>query len=365
LGGVSLKRVGLGEDHLYDSPNSLVEGPMLTTLNRRAMLQLSGAAFLTACSRSKPEEASLADLPVMPPKDSAAPAASRPDGVRLIQIDGKHNVWTKKIGNGAIKVLTLHGGPGESHAYLECFEKFLPQAGIEFYYYDQLGCGFSDKPEDSSLWTMDRYREEVEQVRGGLGLENFVLYGHAFGAALAMEYALKYPTQIRRLVLSNMTASSLSYETYLHQLRSTMAPDILAKMEQYEKAGQFEDPRYVEMVQQFLFAKNRCRLDPLPEPVRRTFKEMNRSIYNTMHGPNEFLVTGNMKEWNRWSDLMRINLPTLTIGSRWDEVDPTEIEKEAHVLERGRYAYCPDGSHMCMWDDQKAYFDQLIPFLKA
>ncbi len=301
----------------------------------------------------------------MPPGKVAAAGVTGPDGVRLIQVDGKHNVWTKKVGSGKIKVLLLHGGPGASHAYLECFEKHLPQAGIEFYYYDQLGCGFSDKPDDPSLWTVNRYREEVEQVRGALGFENFILYGHGFGAALAIEYALKYPATLSKLVLSNMTASSISYETYLHQLRSTVAPDIVAKMDQYEKAGEYNDPRYQTLVHQFLFAKNRCRMDPVPEPVERTFKEMNHSIYNTMHGPNEFLVTGNMKAWNRWSDLMRIERPTLAIGSRWDEVDPAEIEKEAHVLQHGKYGYCPNGSQMCMWDDEQAYFEQLIPFLKA
>ena len=159
---------------------------MHTKLNRRAMLQLSGGALLTACSRPKPEEAPLADLPVMPPQQRAAQSVAGPDGSRLIQVDGKYNVWTKKIGSGAIKVLTLHGGPGASHSYLECFEKFLPQAGIEFYYYDQLGSGFSDKPTDTSLWTLDRFREEVEQVRGGLGLENFIFVWARFRSAVGI-----------------------------------------------------------------------------------------------------------------------------------------------------------------------------------
>src|ERR1700710_1212753 len=137
---------------------------MTPKLNRRKLLQFSGAAFLTACSRPKQEVSSLADLPILPRQQSATAA----DGSRMIQIDGKYNVWTRKVGDGAIKVLTLHGGPGATHVYLECFEKFLPPAVIEFYYYDQLGCGLSDHPEDKSLWTLDRFRDEVEQVRGGL-----------------------------------------------------------------------------------------------------------------------------------------------------------------------------------------------------
>jgi proline iminopeptidase len=101
-------------------------------------------------------------------------------GIRLLPVvDGKYKVWTKRLGSGPVKVLLLHGGPGFSHEYLEALESFLPQAGIEMYYYDQLGCNNSDQPDDPSLWTLPRYLEEVEEVRRGLGLEQFVLYGHS------------------------------------------------------------------------------------------------------------------------------------------------------------------------------------------
>jgi proline iminopeptidase len=109
-------------------------------------------------------------------------------GAKLIQVDGKYNVWTKKIGDGKIKVLLLHGGPGFTHDYMECFEDFLPKEGIEIYYYDQLGCGYSDIPTDTSLYNIARFVEEVEQVRKGLGLENFYILGHSWGSMLAMEY---------------------------------------------------------------------------------------------------------------------------------------------------------------------------------
>lgn len=336
--------------------------PTLTTsLNRRTLLWLSGGALLTSCSRSKQEEASLADLPVLPKEDSQA----APDGSRMIAVDEKHKVWTQRIGSGAVKVLTLHGGPGAAHNYLRCFEKFLPQAGIELYYYDQLGCGLSDKPEDSSLWTLDRYTGEVERVRTALNLENFILCGHSFGAMLAIEYALKYPGAVKKLVLSNMTASAIRCDSYMHQLRQALAPDVQAKLEKLEDAGQFENPAYQSTIQDVLYAKHRCRLNPVPDAVEQTSKQLSRPVYNTMHGPNEFLITGNLKTWDRWIDLMRIQVPVLAIGSRWDQVDPTDVEKVSHNCSRGKYAYCANGSSMCMWDDQQSYFDQLIPFLKA
>jgi proline iminopeptidase len=107
---------------------------------------------------------------------------------------GKFKVWTKRIGNNPrIKVLLLHGGPGSTHESFESFESFFPQEGFEFYEYDQLGSYYSDQPNDSSLWTNERFVEEVEQVRLALGMnkDNFYLLGVSWGGILAMDYALK------------------------------------------------------------------------------------------------------------------------------------------------------------------------------
>lgn len=110
--------------------------------------------------------------------------ACRVAGIRMIPVvNGKFKVWTKKIGSGKTKVLLLHGGPGFNHEYLECFEDFLPPSGFEMYYYDQLGCCNSDlageeASNNMSLWTLPRYLDEVEEVRRGLALENFVIVGH-------------------------------------------------------------------------------------------------------------------------------------------------------------------------------------------
>src|SRR5436190_9419033 len=131
-------------------------------------------------------------------------------------------------------MLTLHGGPGFPHDYLESMEDYLPQNGIEFYYYDQLGVGNSDVPDDNSLWTVDRFREEVEQVRKGLGLDDFILYGHSWGAMLAIEYALKYQSHLKGLVLSNMTASIKSYMEYMNVLRHRLPPEDVKTLEKYE-----------------------------------------------------------------------------------------------------------------------------------
>ncbi|HMC23404.1 MAG TPA: alpha/beta fold hydrolase, partial [Thermoanaerobaculia bacterium] len=133
----------------------------------------------------------------------ASAADVKTGGARMVPVDGKYNVWTDRVGKGPVKMLTLHGGPGFPHDYMECFEDFLPQQGIQFYYYDQLGVGNSDQPNDDSLWTVDRYREEVEQVRKGLGLDRFYLFGHSWGGMLGIEYALAHQDHLKALIISD------------------------------------------------------------------------------------------------------------------------------------------------------------------
>jgi proline iminopeptidase len=327
----------------------------MTTLDRRGFVSLSAAAILGS------------SLP--PGLLRSSPGGTNPDevktgGSRLIPVDGKYKVWTKRLGAGPIKMLTLHGGPGFTHEYFECFEDFLPQAGVEFYYYDQLGSFYSDQPDDKSLWTLDRFREEVEQVRQALGLTNFYLYGQSWGSMLAIEYALKYQKHLKALVLSSMTASIPSYVEYVNKLKAALPPDVLAVLKKYESVGDFENPEYQAVMLKEVYGRHVCRLDPWPDPVARAFKHFNPQVYNTMQGPNEFVVTGTFKDWDRWNDLHKIEVPTLTIGARYDEMNPEDIKKMARLLPKGRVGICDNGSHLAMWDDQQAYFRHLIGFLK-
>ncbi|HEY7573941.1 MAG TPA: proline iminopeptidase-family hydrolase, partial [Thermoanaerobaculia bacterium] len=246
-------------------------------------------------------------------------------GIRLIPVDGKYRVWTKKVGSGKIKLLTLHGGPGGTHEYFECFEDFLPQRGIEFYYYDQLGSDYSDQPQDPSLWTIERFREEVEQVRRGLGLEQFYLLGHSWGGMLGIEYVLKYPQHVKGFVLSNMSASIQSYVEYVGKLRAALPKEVLAVLELYEAKGDYEAPEYQEAMFGYVYSRHLCRLDPWPDPVQRLFKHLAKPVYNTMQGPNEFVVTGTLKGWDRWKDLPKISVPTLVVGARYDEMSLEDI----------------------------------------
>jgi proline iminopeptidase len=285
-------------------------------------------------------------------------------GVKMIPLaDGKNSVWTKRVGHGSTKMLTLHGGPGFPHDYLECFEDFLPQSGVELYYYDQLGVGNSDVPDDASLWTVDRYREEVEDVRKGLGLDRFILYGHSWGGMLGIEYALAHQEHLKALIISDMTAGIEAYEAYAGTLLAELSDEDRATLKKYEESGNYEAPEYQAVMFKKVYAAHLLRLNPWPEPVMRAFKKLNAKIYNTMQGPNEFVITGNLKEWNRWNDLAKIKVPTLIIAGRLGTMSPADIRRMGKLIPNSR-TILTDGSHMEMYDDQERYFRELLRFVK-
>jgi proline iminopeptidase len=304
--------------------------------------------------------------------------AGRPDvgtgGIRRIEIDtpkGKFRVWTKRVGNNpSLKVLTLHGGPAATHEYFEIFDTHLPAAGIEYYYYDQLGSAYSDQPDHPSLWTIERFAEEVEQVRKALGLtkENFVLHGHSWGGILAIEYALRHPENLKGLVISNMMASIPAYNEYARTvLMPQMDQQALAEILALEKSGQYENPRYEELLLPNFYVQHILRMPPeaWPDPVLRAFSHLNKKIYVPMQGPSEMGASGVLEKWDRTADLKNIQVPALVIGARHDTMDPKHMEWMSKQLPKGRYLYCPNGSHLAMYDDRETYFTGLIGFLKS
>jgi proline iminopeptidase len=331
-------------------------------LDRRDFLLTAAAATTVAAAAAS----TAATTPTAGTTDTLNPPGIQTAGIRMVPVaGGKYKVWTKRLGQGPLQVLLLHGGPGVSHEYLEVMESFLPPAGIEMYYYDQLGCNNSDQPDDPSLWTLERYTQEVEEVRAGLGLDNFVLYGHSWGGILGMEYALKYPQHLRGLVISNMTAGMKSFLAHTASIKRQLPPKLLGELTALEAAENYDSPEYQRLMMEELYPRMLCRIHPWPESVSRAFRHMNEKIYVQMQGKSEFLVTGNLKDWERWDRLHEIRAKTLTIGARYDEMDPQDMQKMATLIPNATYAYCPNGSHLCMWDDQAVYFRNLLQFLKT
>jgi proline iminopeptidase len=297
-------------------------------------------------------------------------------GARKIPVStpaGAYRVWVKRIGNNSrLRVLLLHGGPGATHEYLEACDSFLPAAGVEYYYYDQLGSGFSDQPDQPSLWELDRFVDEVEQVRRALGLErdSFVLYGQSWGGLLAMEYSLTYRQHLRGLVISNMMASVPAYNEYAERvLMPQMDQAALAEIKELEAKEDTQNPRYMELLMEQHYVHHVLRMPAgdWPDPVQRGFAHINPAIYVSMQGPSELGISADAKlaHWDRTGELASIDVPALVIGAQHDTMDPAYMEMMASRLPQGRYLHCPDGSHLAMYDDQQLYFAGLIDFLRG
>ena len=295
----------------------------------------------------------------------------REAGIKMIPIKtpvGEFKVWTKRFGNNPkIKILLLHGGPATGHEYMECFESFFPEEGFEFYEYDQLGASYSDQPKDSSLWTIDRYVDEVEQVRKAINADstNFYVLGNSWGGMLGMEYALKYQQNMKALIVADMMASCPDYGNYADNvLAKQMDPKILGEIRDIEKRNDYNNPRYMELLLPNFYKEHLCRLAEWPDPVNRAFKHMNSEIYTLMQGPSEFGVAGRLANWDIKNRLKEIRIPTLMVGAKYDTMDPKAMEEQSKMVQNGRYLYCPNGSHLCMWDDQKVFMSGVIKFIK-
>ena len=294
-------------------------------------------------------------------------------GVKLIPIEtpkGTFRVWTKRIGNHPrLKVLLLHGGPGATHECFEAFDSYFPAAGIEYYYYDQLGSYYSDQPDEPDLWELPRFVDEVEQVRLALRLNdaNFYLFGQSWGGVLALEYALKYQEHLKALVISNVMASIPRYNEYAEKvLMPEMDQSVLGEIKRIEAAGETDTPRYMELLVPHYYQHHFLRMaaDEWPDPLKRAFKHLNPKIYVPLWGPSELRGSGKLLDWDCTADLARIKVPTLVIGARYDTMDPGHMEWMAAVVRHGRYLFCPNGSHMAMYDDQQTYFRGLIQFIR-
>jgi len=289
-----------------------------------------------------------------------------PSRIERIKLDIGYEVWTKRVGDGPIKVLMLHGGPGFSHLYLEpSFTANLLSDDYEIIYYDQLGSYNSDKPsgpEARHLWTVERFLSEVEEVIEKLQLDNFVIYGHSWGGLLGIEYALKHPKRLKGLIISSMTSNIDDYIDYAYKLRSELPQDIQDQLQAYEDRGEFENPEYEGLLFKELYTKHICRLNQWPEEAMQSMEHLNKEILNEIQGPNEFVYTGNTRNWNRTADLKNIATPTLVISGQYDTMNPEKMKEMAELIPNATGKICANGSHLTFFDDTENYFSTIKEF---
>jgi proline iminopeptidase len=287
---------------------------------------------------------------------------------RDIRLSSGHRIATYSARPGKARagrtLLLLNGGPGLPCDYLLTPHLALVDEGWTVVSYDQLGCGESDRPEDASLWTLERYVRELEEVVSAMGLERTHLLGHSWGTWLGTEFALRNQARIARYVIADGDCDTPHLVGQLERLRSALGHDTVEMMKRREAAGTIEHPEYQAAIT-LLNYRHVCRLDTWPAPLTRSLEKWNMGPYNTIQGPNEFTYTGNIRDWSLIPKLGGLRVPCLVLCGEFDELPPPCSYRMHNALPDSQLHVFPDCSHMPFYEDPPAYFERLLQFLEA
>jgi proline-specific peptidase len=259
-------------------------------------------------------------------------------------------------GSGSRALLCLHGGPGVPSPSLDSLAD-LASDDLRVVFYDQLGCGESEAPDDPSLWTIERFVREVEQVRSALDLGRVDLFGHSFGGLLAQEWALAHPQELRTLILASTTCSIPLLRAELFLLLATFP----AATRRILVAGASE-PGFTEARDAFI-ERYVCRI-PLPEPVLRAFATASEQVYDQLWGPDWFEITGDLKDWDIGESLGAIRASTLITVGRYDEVTPACAEAVRSRIAGSELVQFPSSAHLAHWEERGAFMACMRGFLQ-
>lgn len=272
-------------------------------------------------------------------------------------------VWYRIAGAGrpGIPVLCLHGGPGMPHDYLEPLEDLATRRPVIFY--DQLGCGRSDRPADDTLWTTDRFVEELAVVRAELSLQRPHLFGNSWGGWLALQYTLDRRPELASLILSSSPPSVPRWIADCAELRAQLDQPVRDVLDRHEAGGYFSCPEYQWAITQF-YRRHLCRQDPWPACVEQTFAGLGADVYQAMWGPSEFgPVTGRLRGWNVTARLPEIQLPALITGGRHDEARPEHLAMLAQGIREAELVIFERSSHMAFIEERERYIQVVEDFL--
>lgn len=279
-----------------------------------------------------------------------------------IPVMDRHRVWFRSIGGGGeregVPLLILHGGPGCPHDYLENLAA-LASENRRVIFYDQLGCGRSDQPNDTSLWTVERFTDEIDVVRAALGLERVHLLGQSCGGMLGIEYAIRQPPGLVSLILADSMPSMLLWVEEANRLRAELPPEVNAVLLQHEQAGTTDSPEYRAAVEVFN-QRHVCRLQPQPEFVQRAKASY---VYRYMNGPSEFHVIGVIKDWDRTDRLGDIQPPTLIISGKYDESTPLLNEILHKGIANSDWVLFEHSSHLPHVEEEEKFMHTVDAFL--
>jgi len=281
-------------------------------------------------------------------------------GEGYVDVEGGR-VWYRVVGSGSeIPLLLLHGGPGAPSYYLNPLEQVSVDRPVIFY--DQLGAGRSERPTDESLWTVNRFVNELAEVREALGLDNVHILGHSWGSMLAIDYMLTKPEGVQSLILASPALSVRRWAEDADRLIAQLPVGLQQAIERHEAAGTTDDPEYQEATMEY-YKRHLSRSDPWSEDLQLAFENLNPDIYGLMWGPSEFTATGTLKNYEREDVLPNLDLPVLFTVGRYDEATPETVQYFQGLVPGSKIAIFENSAHMTMLDEPQSYTDTVRQFL--
>ena len=257
---------------------------------------------------------------------------------------GEGNIWYSVYGedSAGIPILAIHGGPG----FLSMPEVVSDLAvDRPVYFYDQLGCGRSDRASDPSRYSLDNYVEELAEVRERLGLDSVYLMGFSWGTALACAYALKRGlTGIAGLILCGPYLSTARWDRDQRANIARMPEAERKAIEDGEETGDFGEAYQNAMMA--YYARHICRLSPWPDCVQEAFPRLNPEVYNSMWGKSEFTISGTLRDLDLVPSLPRLSVPVLLVCGDNDEADPRTVKEYQMAFPSADMAVIPNASHL-------------------
>jgi proline iminopeptidase len=270
-------------------------------------------------------------------------------------------LFYRVFGNGENVLLCLHGGPGAMHDYLLPLGE-LGDDRVKVVLYDQLGCGKSERPREKSHYAIECGVEEVEGVRQALKLDKINLFGNSYGGAVALQYALKYQRNIKKLIISSGLASVRETVAEMRRLKTLLPKEVQDTLAKYEATEDYQNPEYLKAVDVF-YRNFLRRLPEWPEELARTMNGLSTDVYWTMNGPNEFTITGNLRDWDITARLPEIHAPTLITVGRYDEVTPKVAETIHRGIPGSKLVLFENSAHVAMLEERERYLNTVKGFI--
>jgi proline iminopeptidase len=280
----------------------------------------------------------------------------------FIKVDGG-KIWYKKVGLlKGTPLVVLHGGPGFPHYPLLPLETLSNDRQVIFY--DQLGCGKSDRPKNKALWKKERFLKELQILVQELKLKDHYILGQSWGSMLATEYALTFPAGLKKIVLSGPFLSTTKWIQDANKLKAQLPKKTLDILEKNEMAQTTDTKEYKKAEKEYN-NKHLCRINPLPQSMVQCRKEGNVDIYNTMWGPSEFHCTGNLKNADLTKDLHKIKIPVLLTCGKFDEATPETTKFYTSLFPNARMTIFNKSSHSPHLEETDLYLKTIRKFLNS